>query len=207
MKLTRPLYFLLLLILSIPATQADTLTVIREGSGMGGQSATTVRFWSGEDRLARIDDTGRMIVDLSAEKLYLINDQAGTCHAMSTRDSDRDPEALNAAVAAVEFRKTSKSQRIGKWQAEIHKLTTGSGDDAIDLVVWISDDIAVDTGQRAYVESVATPETAWMVAIYDLGFPVRQEVKIGLVQMWAELESMEEKPAPAGIYEIPDGCD
>lgn len=192
------------------AAQADTLTVMREGSDMSGEGAGTVRFWTGDDRIARIDENGRMIGDQSAAMFYLIDDQARTCHALSTRDPDgdhdRDREALAAAVKAVEFRKTGKSEQIGDWQAEVHELTAGSGDDAFEMVVWISDEIPVDEGQRAYMESVATPEMAWMLAIYDLGgFPVRQEVRMGSMQMWAELQSIEEKPAPPGTYQIPEG--
>lgn len=204
MSIRRLACSLLLTISSIPAALADTLTVTREGSGMAGESAATVRFWTGDDRIARIDDNGKMIADLSAGVLYLVNDQAETCHAMSTRDPDRDPAALKAAVEAVKFRKTGKSERIGDWQAEVHELTTGSGDDALEMVVWISDEIPVDTVQRAYMESVATPETAWMLAIYDLGgFPVRQEIQMGPTEMWVELQSIEDKPAPAKTYEIP----
>lgn len=55
---------LLLTISSIPAALTDTLTVTREGSGMAGESAATVRFWTGDDRIARIDDNGKMIADL-----------------------------------------------------------------------------------------------------------------------------------------------
>lgn len=184
---------LLLTISLIPAALADTLTVTREGSGTADESAATLRFWTGDNRIARIDDNGKMIADLSSGVLYLVNDQAETCHAMSTRDPDRDAAALKAAVEAVEFRRTGASERIGDWQAEVHELTAGSSNDALEMVVRISDEIAVDTGQRAYTESVATPETAWMLAIYDLGFPVRQEVKMGPVQMWAELQSIERK--------------
>jgi hypothetical protein len=201
-----PACLLLLTTSSIPAALADTLTVTREGSGMVGESAATVRFWTGDDRIARVDDNGKMIADLSAGVLYLVNDQAQTCYAMSTRDPDRDPVALKAAVDAVEFSRTGRVERIGDWQAEIYELTAGSGDDAFEMAVWISDEIPVDAGQRAYMETVATPETAWMLAIYDLGgFPVRQEFQMGSMQMWAELQSIEEKPAPAGTYEVPAG--
>lgn len=194
-------------VVTIRVAIADTLTVTREGSGMGGESVATVEFWSGDDRIARIDGTNRMIVDLSAEMLYMVNDEAKTCHAIPTRDPDRDPAALQAAVDAVEFRNTGRSEQIGDWQASLHELNAGGGDDALDIEVWISEEIEVDSGQRAYAESVATPDTAWMLAMYDLGFPVRAEIQMGPVKMWSELESVEEKPAPTGTYAIPEGCD
>lgn len=196
----------LLTTLAAPVALADTLMVIREGSGTAGGDATTVQFWSGSDRIARIDADGRMIGDLAAGMLYIINDQARTCHAISTRNPDRDPAALQAAVETVKFRNTGKSEQIGKWQAEIHELVAGDGEDGYEMVVWIASELAVDPVQRAYMESVVTPESAAMLAIYDLGgFPVRSEVQMGPIQMWSELQSIEQKPAPAGTYEAPPG--
>jgi hypothetical protein len=74
------------------------------------------------------------------------------------------------------------------------------------MVVWITDEFGVDPVQRAYMESVATPETAMMLAVYDLGgFPVRSEVQMGPIQMWSQLASIEHRPAPAGTYAVPPG--
>lgn len=197
---------LLLTILVAPAALADTLMIIREGSGTADDSSAKVQSWSGSDRIARIDGNGRMIGDLAAGMLYVVNDQARTCHAMSTRDPDRDPAALKAAVEAVTFRKTGKSERIGPWKAEVYELVADNGDDGYQMVLWITDEIPVDPIHRAYMESVATQETAAMLAIYDLGgFPVRSEVQMGPIQMWSELQSIEQKPAPAGTYEVPPG--
>lgn len=204
---SRLLTLALLTASAVPHAQADTLIVTRDGTLGSEANATTTRFWSGDDRMARIDANGRMVVDLADQMLYIVNDQAGTCYAMSTSTSDRDPEALKAAAEAVTFRRTGRTEQIGEWQTEVLELTTGSGDEAMELVVWVSDEIEIDAGQRAYTESVATPETAWMLALYDQGFPVRQEVKMGPVAMWSELESIEEKNAPAGTYAVPDGCD
>lgn len=197
---------LLLASLAAPAVLADTLMVFREGSGTSDDGGAKIHSWSGNDRTARIDDNDKMIADLSAGMLYIVNDQTMTCHASSTRDTDRDPAALQAAVEAVKFRKTGKSERIGPWQAEIYELVDESGSDGYQIVLWISDEIPVDPIHRAYMESVVTPETAAMLAIYDLGgFPVRSEAQVGPIQMWSELESIEDKPAPAGTYDIPTG--
>ncbi len=191
---------------TIPATLADTVTISREGSGMDGESVATVELWTGDDQIARIDGNSRMIVDLGPEMLYMVNDEARTCHAMPTRDPDQDPAALQAAVEAVEIRKTGESERIGPWQAEVYEIISGVGGGEFEMVFWITDELQVDPVQRAYMESVATPETAAMLAIFNLGgFPVRSEIQMGPVQMWTELQSIEEKPAPAGTYEIPKG--
>ena len=202
---------LLLTTLAVPAVLADTLMVFREGSGTANDNGATVQSWSGDDRTARIDDNSRMIADLAAGMLYIVNDEARTCHAISTRDPDHDPAALRAAVEAVTFRKTGQSERIGAWQAEVYELVTDNGHDGYQIVLWITDEIPVDPVHRAYMESVATPETAAMLAIFDLGgFPVRSEVQMGPIEMWSELESIEKTAAPAGTYEVPrgySGCD
>lgn len=199
-----------LTLLAAPMALGDTLMVIREGSGTSRDDVRKVQFWSGENRIARIDANGRMIGDLAAGMLYMVNDQARSCHALSTRDPDRDPAALQAAVQAVKFRNTGKSERIGNWQAEIHELVAGD-DHGYEMVVWIASELAVDPVQRAYMESVVTPESAAMLAIYNLdGFPVRSEVQMGPIQTWTELESIEQKAAPTGTYEVPrgySGCD
>lgn len=194
----------LLTIFGPPLALGDTLMVIREGSGASANGASKVQFWSGEDRIARIDGNGRMIGDLAAGMLYIVDDQARTCHGVSTRDVDRDLPALQRAVEAVRFRNTGKSEAIGPWQAEVYELT--GGNDGMEMVVWITGEFDVDPIQRAYMESVATAESAAMLAVYDLGgFPVRSEVQMGPIRVWTELESIEQKAAPAGTYDVPSG--
>lgn len=42
------------------------------------------------------------------------------------------------------------------------------------------------------------------------GYPVRQEVRMAPIAIWAELISVSDEPAPSGIYAIPagyTGCD
>lgn len=192
--------------LAVPMALADTLMVMREGAGMSEDAAGKVYLWSGKNQIASISGSTRMIGDLTAGMLYIANDEDRTCSAMPLRDTDHDRAALKAAVEAVDVRKTGKSERIGPWQAEVHELIAGVDEDLLEMVVWVTDEFDVDPVQRAYMESVATPETAAMLAIYELGgFPVRSEARMGPIQTWTELESIEEKPAPAGTYEIPKG--
>lgn len=193
------------IVLAAPMALADTLMVTREGS-RSADATTTVQLWSGANRVARIDGNSRMIGDLDAGMLYVIDDDARTCHAMSIRDPERDPAVLQAAVAAVELRNTGRSERIGPWQADVYELVAAGDEDGYEMLVWITAEFDVDQVQRDYMESVATPETAAMLAIYNLGgFPVRSEMRMGPIEMWSELESIEEKPAPAGTYAVPRG--
>jgi hypothetical protein len=212
---------LLLFGAAIPAAQADTLIITREGSRMTGDDsevpetlhratdgeAKTITFWSRADRMARMDDNGKMIGDLESGVTYLVNDRNRTCYALPTREK----ASGDAPAAPVEVRETGESRQIGSWQAKGYELKVAA-DNPIEVAVWVSDDVAVDmSAQRAYTETVVTPDTAWLLALFDLGgYPVRQEFSMGSMQMWSELVSVDEKAAPAGTYEIPagySGCD
>lgn len=212
---------LLLLGATIPAAQADMLTITREGSRMtgdegdvpeatGGASdgeARTITLWSRADRTARMDDNGKMIGDLESGVTYLVNDRKKTCHAMPRQKND----STDAPSAQVEVRETGESRQIGSWQAKGYELKVAS-EDPIEVAVWVSDEVAVDMrAQRAHMERVVTPDTAWLLTLFDLGgYPVRQEISMGPMRVWSELVSVEEKAAPDGTYEIPagyTGCD
>jgi len=212
---------LLLIGATIPAAQADTLIITREGSRMTGDDgdvpealrsgadgeAKTITFWSRADRTARMDDNGKMIGDLESGVTYLVNDRNRTCYALPTRQKAPG----DAPAAQVEVRETGESRQIGSWQAKGYELKVAA-DDPIEIAVWVSDDVAVDmSAQRAYTETVVTPDTAWLLTLFDLGgYPVRQEFSMGPMRMWSELVSVDEKAAPAGTYEIPpgySGCD
>ena len=212
---------LLLIGATIPAAQADTLIITREGSRMTGDDgdvpealrsgadgeAKTITFWSRADRTARMDDNGKMIGDLESGVTYLVNDRNRTCYALPTRQKAPG----DAPAAQVEVRETGESRQIGSWQAKGYELKVAA-DDPIEIAVWVSDDVAVDmSAQRAHTETVVTPDTAWLLTLFDLGgYPVRQEFSMGPMRMWSELVSVDEKAAPAGTYEIPpgySGCD
>lgn len=189
-----------------PRAATDMLLVVHEGTGEDPASTREIRFWSGGNRIARIDGQRRMIGDVAANKLYMVNDETRGCSSLDLRDAEHDPEALEAAVKAVEFRRTGRTERIGDWPAEVHETSSAAGGMPMRLTVWISDAIPVDVATRAYSERSASPETAWLLAMLDLGgYPVRQEVQFGSMRSWSELKSIEKRPAPIGIYEVPTG--
>jgi hypothetical protein len=175
--------------------------------GAADGEARTITLWSRTDRTARMDDNGKMIGDLESGVMYLVNDRNRTCYAIPRQENGSG----HAPAAQVEVRETGESRQIGSWQAKGYELKVAA-DDPIEVAVWVSDDVAVDmSAQRAYTERVVTPDTAWLLTLFDLGgYPVRQEFSMGSMRMWSELVSVEEKAAPAGTYEIPagyTGCD
>ncbi len=213
MTMNRIIGIFLLLGFAASTVQADTLMTTREGTLRPGADAaqdegSTVRFWSGSDRMARIDDRGKMISDLESGVTYLLNDQAKSCFAIPRQQVDSG----GGTAGQVEVRGTNDTRQIGSWQADGYELTVRTDGEPIEISVWVSDDVPVDVGgQRAYTENIVTPDTAWLLKLFDLGgYPVRQEVSMGPVRMWAELVSVEEKSAPSGTYDIPagySGCD
>lgn len=213
MATTRKIGAFLLLAFTASTVQADTLMTTREGTLGLGADAThdegrTVRLWSGSDRMARIDDRGKMISDLESGVTYLINDQGKSCYAIPKQQVD----AEGRTGGQVEVRETNETRQIGPWQAKGYELSVIMDGEPIEIAVWVSEDAPADVGGlRAYTASKLTPEMAWMLKMFDLGgYPVRQEVSMGPIRSWGELVSVEEKSAPSGTYDIPagySGCD
>ena len=203
----------LLLGFAASTAQADTLMTTREGTLGLGADAThdegrTVRFWSGSDRMARIDDRGKIISDLESGVTYLINDQGKSCYAIPKQQVD----AEGGTAGQVEVRETNETRQVGPWQAKGYELSVTMDGEPIEIAVWVSEDVPADVGGlRAYTASKLAPEMAWMLTMFDLGgYPVRQEVSMGPIKSWGELVSVEEKSAPPGTYDIPagyGGCD
>jgi hypothetical protein len=203
--------------LAAPVALADVVITIREASKFVGEdSATaseflhdasggnTVTLWSRENRMARVDANSRMIGKLDLGETYIIDDMAKTCTLIK-----RDSAASNVNIRPVQdFRKTGESKTIGLWQADGYELTvSGNADDVNKVALWVSDEATLGLDNyRAYIESVTAPDNAWMAKSLDLGgYPVRQEIQVGPLAMWSEIESIEEKDPPAGIYEVPRG--
>ncbi len=200
----------LLLGFAASTAQADTLLTTREGSlGPGGDTeGSMVSFWSRSDWMARIDENGKMIYDLEGGVTYMVNDQNKSCFALTKQEIGSE-----AGIAGqVEVRETNETRQIGSWQTKGYDLTVTTESGPMEISVWVSEDVPADVGgQRAYTESIVTPDSAWLLKLFDLGgYPVRQEVSSGPVSIWAELVSVEEKSAPSGTYDIPagySGCD
>ena len=149
-----------------------------------------------------------MIYDIESGVSYVFNDQNKSCYALTKQEI-----ATGAGFAGeVEVRETKESRQIGPWQAKGYDLTVTTESGPMEISVWVSEDVPADVGgQRAYTESIVTPDSAWLLKLFDLGgYPVRQEVSVGVAKSWTELVSVEEKSAPSGTYDIPagySGCD
>jgi hypothetical protein len=72
--------------------------------------------------------------------------------------------------------------------------------------LWISDDVEFDLeAYRAFSKAV-DGGTGLTAAIAELpGYPVLQESDLGFAQSTVRLLAVSEEPAPAGIYDVPNG--
>lgn len=205
MTIRRLCITLIILASLVPAARADTLMVFQVSSGMTGSTdgeASTVKLWSSADPMARVDDNGKVISQLTSGAGYIISDKRKTCFAFPQQ---QDGGAL--AAAEVDVRETGESRQIGSWQAKGFELTVTTDDDPIEIAAWVSEDLPADVGgERAFTERMLTADTAWLMGLFDLGgYPVRQEIGMGPIKTISELVSVEEKSAPSGIYDIPAG--
>jgi len=205
MTLRQLMVLVLFVSMAIPAARADTLMVFHVKSGMAGAAdgeATTVNLWSSADRIVRMQDNTRMIGHLTSGASYMVDDKRKTCMEFPPQQ-----DVGTQAAAKVDVRKTGKTRQIGSWQAKGYELTVATDDDPIEVAVWISEDLAADVGgERAFAKRMLTADTAWLMTLFELGgYPVRQEVSMDPIKMISELVSVEEKSAPAGIYEVPAG--
>lgn len=206
----RPLIMMLLVAIAISAARADTLLVFEVNLKMAGSTEdqlSTVNLWSRADRIARVEGNRRMIGHLNSGAAFMVSDERETCFAFPPQE---DGGIL--AATEVDVRETGESRPFGSWQAKRYELTVATDDDPIEIAVWVSEDLPADVGgERAFAERLLTADTAWLMTLFDLGgYPVRQEISMGPIKTTSELVSVDEKSAPAGIYDIPSdytGCD
>lgn len=207
----------LILGLGAPA-RGDTRIVVREGTSLAGsgeelpeglreslagQEPKTVTYWFGDDRSARVDETSLLIARLDRGESYFVNRLAKSYQVIEL-PSGEGAESLRGAW---EMTESDETRQIGSWTARRHDMTIEMGDEPIQVTLWVAD-IGIDLDAfHAFVEAVAEAQGIdWMRAYLDLdGYPVRQEVSIGGMLSWQEVQSVTEGPAPPGTYEVPAG--
>ncbi|HEX7719953.1 MAG TPA: hypothetical protein VF389_09110 [Woeseiaceae bacterium] len=97
----------LLLGFATSAVHADTLLTTREGTLKPGaevaqDEGSTVRFWSRSDRMARIDDRGKMISDL----------ETGVTEPMTYRPATAVATRGDAALRESRFRVVRRADNV-----------------------------------------------------------------------------------------------
>ncbi|MCU0223187.1 MAG: DUF4412 domain-containing protein [Acidobacteria bacterium] len=208
---------------------ADTLLTMKSHSdgGMGQPpSDETTTMWLAKDRLCLLSGDTAVIVRADQKKLYMIDTTSKT---YSEFDLPLDilkyyPPDLQAQIGpqlaqlkyAAKLTPTAESKKIGAWNAKLYKaeITNPMGI-RLDMDLWVSKDIAgIDV--PSYKELAFTlqgfqpgfEEVTRALATID-GISVLTEKTVSImgttVKSREELVSVETKPAPAGIYEVPAG--
>jgi hypothetical protein len=187
--------------------RADTRLTMEEISVMAlpgrppQETRSEYTLWLREDRAARVDSNQRLVLRLDESAFYMIDE---TQRSVNVLDFGGLPTALSVASPP---RRTGETRTIGDWEAERYEMTLELGPGASGtIVLWISDDVEFDLeAYRAFSKAV-DGGTGLTAAIAELpGYPVLQESDLGFAQSTVRLLAVSEEPAPAGIYDVPNG--
>ena len=218
-------------IAALPAvTVADTLLVQKQHtdamSFMGHEEPAkdeTIEMWLSKGGIARRGGAVDTVVRFDDKKLYLINHADKTFSTIqlpfdfkSLLPPDQQPMvdqmekmmAMNVTVTP-----TSESKKIGPWSAKRYDVTVTGMGMKMDIVSWLSKDVAIDyPAYREFVKNAAGLQLRadWMKKLAELeGFPVLQDMTMTImgkpIGSHTELVSVDERSAPAGIYQPPAG--
>lgn len=209
---------LTLALFALPAV-GDTKMTMQEGTGIAGDGAelseqmrqafanqepTTVTYWFTKDAAARIGGSVRMISRVDRMESYVVNDQTKSYTVLAIDGL----EDLSSAPSGATLVKTGETRKIGSWDTVRYEMTADLGGEAIEVVLWVSDEIDIDfSAYRAFVQAMAAqPGFDWMLKFLEVdGFPVRQEFKMAPILSWQQLVSVSEEAAPKGTYDPPTG--
>lgn len=210
---------------SFPAAAADTLvTLTSREQGVGDQSERrgTVTMWIGDRVIAR--DDGRSTAILRDGELVLVDHESRSYSVLALPvdvPSLIPPERREIAGQMMQMMRmdaeitpTDERREIGGWDARRYRvqLTNPMGV-AVAMDLWLSEEVELPAARvkelsRALGE-VQPGGGGWVAELTALpGFPVLQETRltVGGDQMTSreELVSIEQKPAPAGVYAPPE---
>ena len=218
-------------LLVLPAlAQADTVLVQKQHtdamSFMGHEEPAkdeVIETWIAKDRVARKGSDVDTIVRFDQKKLYVINNPEKTYSTIalpfdfkSLVPAEQQPmiEQMEKMMAMeVSVTPTDETKKIGAWTAKKHLIAVTAMGMKMDIVSWNSSEVSID--YPAYKEFVANasalqPRSDWMKKLTEIeGFPVLQETTMTIMGKSfgnrTELQSVGDKPAPAGLYEPPAG--
>lgn len=182
--------------------QRETSEISAVGGAEPSRDTAEVTLWVRADRATRVDANGRLISRIDQRKAYVVRDADSTYTVLEMGD------APPSAPSGTKLVKSGEKRRIGSWNAERYDMDVAFGpEDKGHLTLWMSDEVDVDMrSYRAFSEAVAAQGLDFMRAVLELdGYPVLQEMQVGVVKMTVELVSIEEAAPPAGIYDLPAG--
>ena len=205
----------------LSGVHADTHITMKEGNrkasseepAQAGQPANkvqVVQIWSRPDDMVRIGENGRMIFSLARGMTYMVNDDKKSCRGFP------HPEVglvSGESDSKTDIRKNGQTRKVGAWQAEGYEMSAKIAgiETPLEITFWVAEELTTGFDvYRANFAGMTTSQTVWMSKMLELGgYPVYQETAMGPMVSWSEIVSVDEEPAPDGIYDIPadyDGC-
>jgi len=230
MRFRLSLAFFVLLVLACQPLLADsviTMNSVREAKPGSNEAPadeiTTV--WLGKDRFREDTSKESVIVNLDAQKIFLVKHESKTYNVLdlpidfqSLIPEEMAPmfeQVIGQMAMTVEVTPTEETRRIGDYGTKkyVVKLASAMGPQ-IDLDIWASKDTGLDveTYKKALLQvmSMQPSGTEWIADVLKIeGFPVLREttMKMGGSEMKTreELVGIENKDAPKGYYDAPAG--
>lgn len=212
------------------AARADTVLVQKQHtdamSMMGHEEPAkdeVIETWMAKDRVARTGSEVDTIVRFDQKKLYVINNNEKSYSTIdlpfdfkSLLPPEQQPmiEQMEKMMAmSVTVTPTDETKQIGSWTAKKYVIGVTAMGMKMDIVSWNSKEVAIDyPAYRDFVKNASSlqPRSDWMKKLAEIeGFPVLQETTMTIMGKSfgnrTQLESVSDKPAPAGTYEPPEG--
>jgi len=222
---------LALLVAPLPAA-ADTVLTLRNHSDeivMMGQKTPAqdneFRYWFSDDatRYDMGDDTS-VILSLEAKKFYVVNHLEKSFSAIdlpfdfkSLVGPEMAPmmeQMMKMMAASVTVTPTGRHGEFAGYPCKYSQVVVSMAMMQMNMDQCLSDKMPIDYARYkslATAQAEMVPNGSWMKDLADKlqGFPVRSETTTTVMgksfKSWQELQSVEEKSAPAGFYAPPPG--
>jgi len=228
MRFLRPLVAVLTLLAAAPLA-ADTVVTVKAHTDAAGKRQPAKdeiqTYWFGDQAMRYDLGETSMILRIDRSKMYMVNHAD---RSFAEVDLPFDYKAALGAAGPMMERmfemmkptvKVAKSDKKGSFAGYDCtyvnvEITMGMGNMKTSTDSCISDEVPVDYARYAkfaQAQAEMLPSSEWMKEMTEAiqGFPVRSDstsTAMGKTfTSWTELQSVEEKAAPAGTYEAPEG--
>ncbi|UCF68303.1 MAG: DUF4412 domain-containing protein [Acidobacteriota bacterium] len=232
MRMPRLVASLVGLLLALGTGFADTYVVEQlhtdpvqmMGKTRGGKDVRNT-LWIGSDRIRR-DEGGdsSVIVRLDQSKMYIVNHKEKSYVAtdlpldVGKLFSPEMAPMMKAMLEGMKFEAkvtpTEEKKKIGEWNCSRYDVEVKGGMMNMTSTVWATKDVPIDLDAiKAMYEALSGMQPQMAPLIKEMaridGYRVLQESEISPMGMKMKttetLVSVENKPAPAGTYDPPEG--
>lgn len=224
-----PLLLAVLALILAPRAVADkvlTLETVQNITVQGEErpeQRSTAELWIGADAVARDDGETRVV--LQKDRLLLVSHRAKTYSAVDLpvdvlalvpeERHDEVAQQMEEARLDGSLTPSEETQELGGWTAKRYDMSlTSKAGMQVEIELWASEEVEVDPEPYlSLTRALATLQPGgdeWVQKLSAVkGFPVERDTTMSaealLMQSKERLISVQEKDAPAGIYDAPEG--